>query len=243
MPRALYIAEPEEFASAAARVLENELLSALEDAEFRSRTDTAPDIAVCLAGGSTPRPVYEALVASAHPFFPWGRLHLWLGDERWVARDHEDSNERMVRETIMRARGFDNWSLRGIDRLHGDLETAARMYEKKMPVHAEFDVMVLGIGADCHTASIFPHSPAARERERLVVTSVAPVEPAHRVTITLPVIAKARRMVMLAYGSGKAQAVATAIEGDTSYEECPARVAREGIWVMDTGAASALRNV
>ncbi len=241
MPKALYVVEPEEFALAAARVLENELVAALEDADFRRRIPGQGDISVCLSGGSTPRPVYETLVQIAGPLFPWGRLYLWLGDERWVSAHHEDSNERMIRHTIMQAPGFDNFSLRTIDRLQDGPEQAARMYEKCLPAHAEFDVMVLGIGADCHTASIFPHTPASRERERKVVYTVGPVEPVHRVTITLPVIAKARRLVTLAYGSQKAAAVAAAIEGDVSYDECPARVARDGIWVLDTGAAAALR--
>lgn len=242
MPRALYIVEPEDFVRSAANVLESELLSALEDAEFRSRYSSQANICVCLAGGSTPRPVYEALVANADPFFPWGRLHLWLGDERWVNAHHEDSNGRMIRETILQAPGMNNWSLRGVDTLQEGPEQAAWLYEKQLPAHAEFDVMVLGVGADCHTASIFPHSAAARERERKAVHAMAPVEPVHRVTITLPVIAKARRIVTLVFGSHKAAAVATAIEGDVSYDECPARVARDGIWVLDTGAASALQS-
>ena len=242
MPKALYIVEPEDFVLTAARILENELLAALEDADFRRRTPGRADIAVSLAGGSTPRPVYETLVEITDPFFPWERLQLWLGDERWVGAHNEQSNERMIRQTIMRAPGFDNRSLWSVDRLHGGPDTGALLYEKKMPARGEFDVMVLGVGADGHTASIFPHSAAARERERMVVHSIAPVEPVHRVTITLPVISKARRLLTLAYGSHKAAAVAAAIEGDVSYEECPARVARDGIWVLDTGAASALRN-
>lgn len=245
MPKALYVVEPEEFVSVAARVLESELIAAFDDADVRRRIPGQPDIAVCLSGGSTPRPVYEALVATAGPLFAWNRVYLWLGDERWVGARHEESNERLVRETIMQGRGFDNFSLRTIERQHGGLdklEAAARLYEKGLPVHAEFDVMVLGVGTDCHTASIFPNSPAARERERKVVYSKGPVEPVHRITITLPVIAKARRLVTLVYGSHKAAAVANAIEGDVSYDECPARVARDGIWVLDTGAASALRN-
>jgi len=243
MPKALYVVEPEEFVSAAARVLESELYAALEDADFRRRIPGQADIIVSLAGGSTPRPVYETLVAIAGPLFPWGRVLLMLGDDRWVGAHHPESNERMVRETIVGPTRMGNRALLSPDTLQEGPEQAARLYERQLPRHAEFDLMVLGIGADCHTASIFPHSPAARERKRMVVASVAPVEPAHRVTITLPVIAKAHRLVTLGYGTHKAAAVATAIEGDVTYEECPARVARDGIWVLDTGAASALRNV
>ena len=243
MPKKLYIVAPDDFVRAAARVLKGELLAALEDVRHRSRIATNPAITVCLAGGSTPRPVYEALVADAHPLFPWTDLRLWLGDDRWVNAHHPESNERMVRETIQRPTGMDNRWLLSPDTLQEEPESAARLYEKTLPAHAEFDVMVLGVGADGHTASIFPNSAAAREGKRMVVHSIAPVEPAHRVTITLPVIARARRLVTIVYGSHKAAAVAAAIEGNVSYEECPARVARDGIWVLDTGAASALEQV
>ncbi len=240
MPKALHILPPDDFVRVAADVLEGEMLAAFEDARHRSRFSSSPDITVCLAGGSTPRPVYEALVANAHPLFPWGRLHLWLGDERWVNAHDPESNDRMVRESIMRTAGMDNRSLRSIDTSRDSPDAAATLYEHTLPARAEFDLMVLGVGADCHTASIFPHSPAAAERERKVVPAISPVEPVHRVTITLPVIASARRLVTLVCGAHKAAAVAAAIEGDVSYEECPARVARDGIWVLDTGAASAL---
>jgi len=242
MPKAMYIVAPEDFVQSGATTLERELLSAFEDARYRSRLDTSPEITVCLAGGSTPRPVYEALVANAHPLFPWGDIQIWLGDERWVHAHHPESNWLMIRNTIQGATSMDNRSLHSIDTSCDSPDSAAWLYEKTLPAHAEFDLMVLGVGTDCHTASIFPHSPAAAERERKVVPATSPVPPVQRVTITLPVIAKARRLVTLAYGSHKAKAVATAIEGHVSYEECPARVARDGIWVMDTGAASALRD-
>ena len=242
MPKALYIVEPEDFVGVAAAVLESEMLSALEDARHRSHHLTGAAISVCLAGGSTPRPVYEALVANAPPGFPWGAIEVWLGDERWVDARDPDSNRLMVRDTVLQPSGIDPRSLRSIDTSSESPDTAAVLYEATLPPGAEFDLMVLGVGADGHTASIFPHSAAAAERMRMVVPAMSPVAPVQRVTITLPVISRARRLVTMACGSHKAPAIAAAIEGDVSVEACPARVAREGVWVLDTDAASALRD-
>jgi 6-phosphogluconolactonase len=236
----MHIVPPEEFARAGAVVIEGQILAALEERRRKRHHLVNPDISLCLAGGSTPRPVYEALVANADPHFPWQSLHLWLGDERWVNEHDPESNVRMVREALINPAGIDNRSLRTLDAGYDDPDTVAFLYEKKLP--ARFDVMILGVGADCHTASIFPHSPAAAERKRKVVPALSPVPPVNRFTITLPVIARALRLVTLAAGRNKAAAVAAAIEGDVSCEECPARVARDGIWVLDTGAASALRS-
>jgi 6-phosphogluconolactonase len=236
MPKAVHVVASRDFARVGARVLEDSMLAAWSSRPGHAHRPVSARTSVCLAGGSTPRPVYEALVANADPHFPWQDLSFWFGDERWVDTHHPDSNYRMAKEALFDPAGIDAGSVHGMDTSHGDPATTAMLYS----LPPQFDVMILGVGADGHTASIFPHSPAAAERERLVVPAISPLPPTQRVTITLPVIARAKRLIVLVAGERKAAAVAAALEADVSYEECPARAARDGIWVLDTDAAAGL---
>jgi 6-phosphogluconolactonase len=195
--------------------------------------------ALCLAGGSTPRPVYEALaeepVAGA---IEWDRVQVFFGDERAVPPEHPDSNYRMVSEALLGRVPIPAGNVHRMEAEAADMERAAGEYAARLP--AAIDVLVLGNGADGHTASLFPHSPALRETDRRVVPVRAPWAPERWLTLPPRVIAAARRVIVLAAGQDKAEAVARALSGAGSPDETPARLARDGVWFLDRAAASLL---
>jgi len=195
--------------------------------------------ALCLAGGSTPRPAYEALAeAPLRDAIPWNVVNVFFGDERAVPPDHPDSNYRMVHETLLRRVGVPPANVHRMEADDADADAAADRYAKLLPKAT--DVLVLGVGADGHTASLFPGSAALGERSRRVVASRAPKPPVRRLTITPPVIAAARRVLVLAAGGDKAEAVARALKGTGPPAEVPARLARDGVWFLDRSAARLL---
>lgn len=120
-----------------------------------------------------------------------------------------------------------------------DREAAAREYERLLP--DALDVLLLGMGPDGHTASLFPGSPALDERERRVVPAASPVPPVPRLTITPPVIGRARRVAVLVVGADKAPMVARALEGPLVPRALPVQLAAGAHWFLDEAAAAALR--
>jgi 6-phosphogluconolactonase len=187
---------------------------------------------LALAGGTTPRRVYELLAARE---LPWPRVEIWFGDERCVPPDDEQSNYAMARAALLERAQLPPAN---VHRMRGELadrDAAARAYEAALP--ARLDLLLLGIGPDGHTASLFPGSSALRERQRRVVAVVGPKPPPNRLTITPPVIAAAARVVVLATGAEKATAVRCAFESGTDPFECPARLLRDAEWHLDRAAA------
>jgi 6-phosphogluconolactonase len=120
-----------------------------------------------------------------------------------------------------------------------DREAAARAYEALLP--DSIDVLVLGIGEDGHTASLFPGAASLREAERRVLAVVGPKPPPERLTITPPVILAARHRIVLASGAGKADAIARALEGPWDPDTTPIQLAKRGAWFVDPPAASKLK--
>ncbi len=195
-----------------------------------------PSCSVVLAGGNTPRSVYQALVAHDAPKrrrrLP--SVEFFFGDERCVPPDHPDSNYKMAREAL----GPDA-NIHRIEAEKPDRDAAAREYERILP--KVLDVVILGIGEDGHTASLFPGSPAVSELARRVVSvKGAPKPPPERITLTPASIESAHLIVMIASGAGKAAAVQRALEGAWNPRETPAQIARRGMWVLDDAAASRL---
>jgi 6-phosphogluconolactonase len=207
-----------------------------------------------LSGGSTPRRLFELLGRDPlRTRVPWERVHLLWGDERCVPPDSPDSNYRMAgeafvahvpipAENVVRMRGED------------DPAEAAVAYEIRLrelaPVTAApplgapaIDLVLLGIGTNGHTASLFPHSPALREPERLVVAAQVP-EVGWRLTLTVPVINAARHVVFVATGEEKAAVLARILQGPPAGDELPAQliVPRPGrlTWLLDQAAAQRL---
>ncbi|ABC81213.1 6-phosphogluconolactonase [Anaeromyxobacter dehalogenans] len=170
--------------------------------------------AIALAGGSTPRALYGVLADPAAPWrarVPWARTEVWFGDERCVPPDHPDSNYRMAREALL-----DRVAPAAVHRIEGERPPAdaAARYEAALRQAAgaageppRLDLVLLGLGADGHTASLFPDSPALRERARWVAAPFVPAVGAHRVTLTLPVLERARAIAFLVSGAGKRAAL------------------------------------
>jgi 6-phosphogluconolactonase len=191
---------------------------------------------IALAGGSTPKRSYEL---TSQTSTSWARAGAWWGDERCVPPSDERSNYRLFREALL-----DRVSRPpAVHRIRGELEPdeAARRYDEELRMIERLDLILLGIGADGHTASLFPGSPALEERERLAVAVAAPDVP--RVTLTPPALSAAPLVVFLAVGDEKAEAVERAF-GQPPSPETPASLIRSGegrtVAVLDRASASRL---
>jgi 6-phosphogluconolactonase len=203
---------------------------------------------VCLSGGSTPRPLYQRLAAPAVAArFPWRRVHWFWGDERLVPHDHPDSNYRMVREALFSSVPVPEDNIHAVPTERLTAEQAAIAYEATLnefygadaldPTRPLFDVTLLGIGEDGHTASLFPGQPALRERRRWTAAVVG-VRSESRITLTYPALDSSSHVAFLATGKGKREAVARAMAGD---RETPADLVRpvgQLHWFIDRAAAS-----
>jgi 6-phosphogluconolactonase len=214
------------------RVVDDETAAAeaLADLLAASRGD------VVLTGGSTPRRAYEL---AAERRDDWSDAALWWTDERCVHSDDERSNYRMAREALLDRAA----RLGRVHRIRGELDPAeaARLYDEELR-GAQLELVLLGIGPDGHTASLFPNAPSLRERERLAVDAPPGMEPlVPRVTMTLPAIAAAELAVYLTTGAAKAEAVRRAFAEPPS-EETPASLARgrRTVAILDRAAAAAL---
>jgi 6-phosphogluconolactonase len=211
---------------------------------------------IVLAGGATPRALYRTLASAGAAELDWQRVEFFFGDERCVPPDHADSNYRLAHETLFTPLKIDPNRVARMVGEASDPDTAARRYEAIIrdrcstpaPVVPAFDLVLLGLGEDGHTASLFPHAPALEERVRLVVGSVAPREPRQRVTLTLPAINSAGTVVFLVSGAAKAPAVRAVLEPRDEHERrLPARLIRPGagrlVWFLDREAAAHLAAV
>lgn len=189
-----------------------------------------------LAGGSTPSATYESLRGRATG---WQRVEAWLSDERWVAPDDERSNGKMASETLMNHVDAvfhrPRWSE------HIEPADAAAHYEAKIrSIHGDGppDLILLGMGEDGHTASLFPGSAALEETSRWYVANTIPETGEERLTATYPLLWSARRLLVMATGEGKAPALRDALAG----EDVPIARIDEGDaeveWHVDHAAAS-----
>jgi 6-phosphogluconolactonase len=194
---------------------------------------------VALAGGGTPRATYEVLGTSAlAAALPWAAISWYFGDERAVPPDDPESNYRAAREALFASRPE---ALERVQRMPGDaadLEQAARDYGELLPF--PLDLLLLGLGEDGHTASLFPGSKAIQERAARVVVVTGPKPPNPRLTVTPPVIEAARELLVLVSGAGKREALVRALEGPLDVTAVPAQLARRGTWIVDAAAAGGL---
>ena len=194
-----------------------------------------------VTGGSTPRKAYGLLAGMRHA---WSDVELWFTDDRCVPPDHEHSNYKMVKESLL-----DHVDGARVHRMQGELgpREGADEYERELseafrdelPV---FDFMLLGLGPDAHTCSLFPGDDALGERERRAVgverPGMAPL--VARITLTLPVVNAARRAIFLVTGADKAEAVARAFAGPPD-PRAPASLVEGALTVVcDPAAASEL---
>lgn len=219
---------PDDVARLAAEWLRQEITGAIAE---------RGSCALALAGGRTPEPVYRDLASG--PDMDWARVRIFFGDERAVPPDDPESNYGMVRRTLLARAAIPEANVQRMHAERRDRDAAAREYERALP--ARLDVIVLGIGQDGHTASLFPGSSAMDERERLVMPVIGPKPPGERLTLTPPAIEAARKLAVIAAGEDKAAMVARAIEGPLEPKRVPAQLARRGVWFLDRAAASRLQ--
>lgn len=202
--------------------------------------------AVALAGGSTPEATYEVLARDHADGLDWSRVHAFFGDERTVPPDHEDSNYRMAREALL-----SRVPVGSVHRMRGELppEEAAASYEQELREFfgaaevPRFDLIMLGIGGDGHTASLFPETAALEVSDRWVVANPVLKLETTRLTLTAPVINAAGAVTFLVAGEDKAGALEEILEGDADPRAYPAKLVQpegELVWMADRAAAGSL---
>jgi 6-phosphogluconolactonase len=205
---------------------------------------------VALSGGSTPRALYSQLASADLSASPWDRVEFFFGDERHVPSDHPDSNYRMALETLLSKAPIPPANVHRIRGEDPDAAAAALAYEQELrlvfqPSAGElprFDLILLGMGPDGHTASLFPGSSALHERQRWVAANWVEKFSAHRITLTIPVLNAARAVLFLVAGADKAATLKQVLEGPVD----PARLPVQSIqptggtvrWLVDRAAGS-----
>ena len=213
---------------------------------------------IALSGGMTPKALYELMATDEYiRYIDWSFVRVFWSDERSVPPDHYDSNYRMAKEAMLE---YVRIPVGNIYRIHGELEpqAAADEYEKTLrsyflhgihPVserQPRFDLVLLGIGEDGHTASLFPNTDALNEESRWVMANYVEQLDTWRVTLTPAALNAAVNVLFLVTGENKADAVAQILEGEYQPHEFPAQLVQpeEGnvMWIMDIPAASQLRN-
>lgn len=207
---------------------------------------TSGPLSICLSGGSTPRALYRML---AEPPFvgmvPWSRIHWFWGDERFVPMDHPDSNFRMAREAMLDRVAVPFGHIHPVDTTLANASEAAAAYDRMLQAFrrnirqpagkdALFDVVLLGLGEDGHTASLFPETPTLTDTTRLVA-SIEGARPEPRVTLTYSAIDSSEHVAFIVCGSAKQDIVRALHNG----ADLPAaRVTSQGdvAWFFDTAA-------
>jgi 6-phosphogluconolactonase len=203
--------------------------------------------AVALAGGSTPRNLYS-LLAENYADFAWARTFFFFGDERHVPPDHPDSNYRMVNEALLAKVPIPAENVNRVRAENPDAAAAALEYEEELQRFFElepgelprFDLILLGLGPEGHTASLFPDSEALEERSRLVVANRVEKFNSNRITFTLPVLNRAAEAMFLVSGAEKADIVRQVLRGNNTPPLPAQRVLPDDgklVWMLDEAAA------
>jgi 6-phosphogluconolactonase len=244
-------------AAPAVRVADNPEAAALmaADAVLATIRDAVAErghATLALSGGTTPALLYQRLAVLGATAAPWDRVHFFFGDERCVAPDSPHSNFSLAHRELLGPLGI---ASSAVERMEGErrpIAAAAEAYEARLHQQFEsgettFDLVLLGMGSDGHTASLFAGSGALDEATRWVVPVTAPAgyDPSERITLTLPVIALARTVFFLVTGAGKRATVRSALTSPSPKHELPAgRVRPTGslVWFLDAAAAGSATN-
>jgi len=214
--------------------------------------ETEGVFALALSGGDTPRRLYQILAAPLYrDAMPWASTHVFWGDERFVPHDDPRSNFRMARETFLSRVPIPAENIHPVDTSAPSAEAAAEAYARDLlSFHGAsrftlarplFDATLLGLGADGHTASLFPGSDALYERKAWTAV-VKDAEGLARVTLTYPAIESSRRVAFLVTGAGKSAALARLLQGDVALPAARLRPAGELLVFVDADAARALEH-
>ena len=211
---------------------------------------------VALSGGSTPKNLYS-LLASNYGEFPWNRTFLFFGDERHVPPTDPESNYRMVSESLLSKIAIPASNVFRVQAENSEAAAAAADYEAQLRTFFElkptqfprFDLILLGMGPDGHTASLFPDSEGLKEQSKLVIANWVEKFKTHRISLTFPVLNRAAEVIFLASGPDKAEMLRQVLEGKTpegkNTPPFPAQQVQpqDGtlLWMLDDEAASKLR--
>jgi 6-phosphogluconolactonase len=212
---------------------------------------------VALAGGSTPKGLYRLLAALPPQAISWGRVFVFFSDERHVPPDHPDSNFRMASETLLSKVSLPRENVFRVRAENPDADAAARDYERALRnffgaesgslqnvAIPRFDLILLGMGPDGHTASLFPHSPGLSEKLRWVIANRVEKFQTERITLTYPVLNGAACVLFLVSGAEKQETLFQVLRGKYAPEQYPSQAVHpvngKLIWMMDRAAAAKL---
>jgi 6-phosphogluconolactonase len=232
--------------------------AAAEIQRMADRTATAAKpITIALSGGSTPKGLHT-LMANEPTFrdrLPWNDLHFFWGDERHVPPDDPQSNYRMAYDTLLSLAPVPSENIHRVPAEKPDAALAAEKYEQELQAFFDleagqlprFDCILLGMGTDGHTASLFPGTAALKEKKRLVVANWVEKFKSHRITLTVPVLNQADLVIFLVSGAEKAEALKAVLQGDYRPDRFPAQLIRPVhgrlLWLVDQAAAASLTDV
>jgi 6-phosphogluconolactonase len=207
---------------------------------------------IALSGGSTPKSLYALIAANAAASVPWEKVFFFWGDERHVGPKDPESNYRMAEESLLSKVSVPAGNVFRVPAENPDAGAAANAYEQTLRNFFEtapgqfprFDVILLGMGPDGHTASLFPETAALQEKSRLFVANWVEKLHTHRLTLTLPVLNQAHLVAFLVSGTDKAAALHEVLEGKAAGEKYPSKLVRpvdgQLIWFLDRASASGL---
>ncbi len=208
---------------------------------------------VALSGGSTPKRLYQLLTTEPYRSqTDWGRVEVFWGDERCVPPDHKDSNYRMAREAMLAQLPIPAEHIHRMEAERADREAAARDYETVLArvfgvssggEPPPFDLLLMGMGPDGHTASLFPHTQALDETRRWVVPNHVPQLNTDRMTMTRPILNRGREVLFLVAAADKAERLAEVLAGPADPKRLPSQsIQPEGqlVWFVESAAAARL---
>ncbi|MBQ27710.1 MAG: 6-phosphogluconolactonase [Nitrospiraceae bacterium] len=208
---------------------------------------------IALSGGKTPRKLYERLASKEFESrIPWESTYWFFGDERHVPPDHDDSNYKMASDSLLSKVPIPTGNIHRIMTERPDPQAIALKYELtlmkafnlapgELPV---FDLMFLGVGADGHIASLFPHSEALHVTTQMATANKIPETENWRITMTFPIINEAKQLLFLVAGEDKAEALRQVLEGPSNPQEFPAQLVRQKrgfqLWLIEKSASALL---
>lgn len=224
--------------------------------EFASQVDStlksSDRFTVALSGGSTPKGLFTLLASNYRDRLPWNRVFFFWGDERHVPPDSAESNYRMASEALLSKVPVPPGNIFRVPTENPDADQAAEEYEQTLRdffhpapgTFPQFDLILLGMGPDGHTASLFPGTEALQEKSRFVVANWVDKFKTHRITFTAPLINQAKMVEFLVAGSDKSPALHEVLEGNQPTELYPSKLIRPVngrlIWLVDKAAAASL---
>ncbi|HEY8783628.1 MAG TPA: 6-phosphogluconolactonase [Mucilaginibacter sp.] len=232
---------------------ENEVLAALASHFIKTANESISakgKFSVALSGGSSPKKLYELLASSYRDKIAWEKVYFFFGDERYVPQTDPESNYLMVKKTLFDPLHISASNIFPVDTSLNPKE-AAQKYEDEIEAFFDedelsFDLILLGLGDNSHTASLFPFTPVLHDRIPGVKDVFLRDQQVYRITLNAPLINEAQHIAFLVYGEGKAIAVHHVLEDDENIEEFPAQliepIVGEVEWFLDSAAAAMLRH-